>query len=344
VSYQQAIAPMLPWSLEPEEERRFRRIAVITLVLSLLAGVAIPWLDVPEPERTPPVGRPPEVVKLVLIPPLIEAPKPPPKVVNKPKPESKPKKVAEAKPKPKPKPKKVARPKPKPKPKARVARTKPKAAPKRIAKQKPKPESARKRAARAGLLAFADDLASLRETSALRKVKTGQPLSRAGDTARQSRRSLVTSGVAKGSGGIDTSRLSRDTGGAGLSGRSTAKVTSALAGNAVAKRATASRGKQRDGKAGRSSEEIQWVFDRNKGAIYALYNRALRTDPTLQGKVVVELTIAPSGKVTRARIVSSDLNEKVLERKLVSRIRMFNFGAKDVETVVVTYPIDFLPS
>ena len=34
------------------------------------------------------------------------------------------------------------------------------------------------------------------------------------------------------------------------------------------------------------------VFDRNKGAIYSLYTRALRDKPELQGKMVLELTIA----------------------------------------------------
>ncbi|MCL6569647.1 MAG: hypothetical protein K6T35_12430 [Meiothermus silvanus] len=33
-----------------------------------------------------------------------------------------------------------------------------------------------------------------------------------------------------------------------------------------------------------------------------------------------------------------------LERKLLARIRQFDFGAKDVETMTVTWPVDFLPS
>ena len=49
--------------------------------------------------------------------------------------------------------------------------------------------------------------------------------------------------------------------------------------------------------ASRSREEIELVFDRNKGAIFALYNRALRNDPTLEGKLVLRLTIAPTGEV-----------------------------------------------
>ncbi|MEW8259028.1 MAG: AgmX/PglI C-terminal domain-containing protein, partial [Candidatus Thiodiazotropha taylori] len=89
---------------------------------------------------------------------------------------------------------------------------------------------------------------------------------------------------------------------------------------------------------------IQLVFDQNKGAVYALYNRALRKDPSLRGKVVLELTITPAGKVSKCRIISSELNNPKLERKLVSRIKLFKFASKDVETAVVSYPIDFLPS
>ena len=86
------------------------------------------------------------------------------------------------------------------------------------------------------------------------------------------------------------------------------------------------------------------MFDRNKGAIYTIYNRALREDSSLQGKVVVKLTIAPSGGVLDCQIVSSELRSPELERKLAARIRQFDFGAKNVDTMVVTWPVDFLPS
>ncbi|HKQ30016.1 MAG TPA: AgmX/PglI C-terminal domain-containing protein, partial [Burkholderiales bacterium] len=98
------------------------------------------------------------------------------------------------------------------------------------------------------------------------------------------------------------------------------------------------------GRASRSIEEIKLVFDRNKGAIYTIYNRALREDPTLQGKVVLKLTITAGGQVADCQIVSSDLKSPELERKLLARIKQFDFGAKTVETMVITYPIDFLPS
>ena len=96
--------------------------------------------------------------------------------------------------------------------------------------------------------------------------------------------------------------------------------------------------------AGRSIEEIQMVFDRNKGAIYSVYNRALRQDPALQGKIVLRLTIAPSGKVTRCDVVSSELHDVALEKKISQRIKLFDFGSKDVSQVTINYPIDFLPA
>jgi hypothetical protein len=58
----------------------------------------------------------------------------------------------------------------------------------------------------------------------------------------------------------------------------------------------------------------------------------------------MELTIAPNGKVVKCRIVSSELSDPLLERKLVTRVKLFRFASKDVAQVTVSYPIDFLPS
>ena len=62
------------------------------------------------------------------------------------------------------------------------------------------------------------------------------------------------------------------------------------------------------------------------------------------GLGVVELTIAPDGTVTTARILSSELGDDKLERKLVLKIKRFKFSSLNVGEITVTYPIDFLPS
>jgi TonB family protein len=98
------------------------------------------------------------------------------------------------------------------------------------------------------------------------------------------------------------------------------------------------------GKAARSREEIELEFDRQKGAIYALYTRALRDRPELQGKVVLEFTIAPSGEVTTCRVVSSELNDPELERKIIARVKLIRFSTKDVESMTTTKPIEFFPA
>jgi TonB family protein len=206
--------------------------------------------------------------------------------------------------------------------------------------------SAREKAGRAGLLPFADQLAELRDNEALNSITSGgTSYTGAVGNAPRVERSLITSKVGVGSGGINTAGYSRNTGGSGLGGRATTQVASGVAalggGGAGASGDDGSGDGQR---ASRSREEIEMVFDQNKGAIYALYNRALRSNPALQGKLVLKLTIEPSGKVSDVKVVSSELGDEELERKLVQRIRMFSFLSKDVPPVTTTKPIDFFPA
>lgn len=56
------------------------------------------------------------------------------------------------------------------------------------------------------------------------------------------------------------------------------------------------------------------------------------------------MTLAPSGGIVNVRIVSSELRVTELERKLLACIRQFDFGPKDVDRRIVTWPVDFLPS
>jgi TonB family protein len=182
----------------------------------------------------------------------------------------------------------------------------------------------------------------LADSDVLEKVVDNRPLTSSVGQAARNERSMITSKVGTASGGINTASMSRNTGGTGLGGRSTTRISSPVAGlgaNAGGARRTGT-----SGRASRSREEIELVFDKNKGAIFALYNRALRADPSLEGKLVLRLTIAPSGEVTFCEIVSSELEDSELERKLVQRVRLFRFEAKDVEAITTTKPIVFFPA
>lgn len=88
---------------------------------------------------------------------------------------------------------------------------------------------------------------------------------------------------------------------------------------------------------------IRQVFDTQKSVLYGLYQRELRQDPTLEGKVTLELVIEPDGSVSDCKVVSSELGNPVLEQRIAMRVQMFNFGADNVETRKVRFPIDFLP-
>jgi protein TonB len=239
--------------------------------------------------------------------------------------------MLEQKPKPPPPPKPVELPKIEPK----VA----------MVKQPPPPvdlkELARKKAQRQ-LNQVKDELADLREQMDLTPLQT-KNLSGSVGADSHAERSLITSRVGAGSGGITSANASRGfgTGAGSLTGHTATAVTSSVALASANNRNVHSGG---GGKPARSPEEIALVFDRNKGRIYNLYARALRDNAELQGKLVLEFTIAPNGTVTMCRVVSSELKDPELEKKIIGLVRLFQFQPEDVGAVTATKPIDFFPT
>ena len=59
---------------------------------------------------------------------------------------------------------------------------------------------------------------------------------------------------------------------------------------------------------------------------------------------MLRLTISPAGEVTDCHVVSSELGDPDLESKLVARVRLFRFEAKDVETIVANKTLEFFPN
>jgi protein TonB len=202
------------------------------------------------------------------------------------------------------------------------------------------PVNPREKASKSGLLANLDDLAALRDQVDLDKFAKNQPKTTDPGDVSVVTRNIITSKAGGSSGGISAPTSSGLAAGSGsLRGIYTTQVKDPnLGASGQATRAGGS------GKASRSADEIALVFTKNKGAIDAMYARALRDNPALQGKVVLELTITPSGDITAARIVSSELSDKEFESKLLARIRLFKFEAKDVATLTATKPIDFFPA
>ncbi|MEO8315364.1 MAG: AgmX/PglI C-terminal domain-containing protein [Pseudomonadota bacterium] len=230
--------------------------------------------------------------------------------------------------------------KPKPPPPKPIEQPKPETRP----EPKPQPdrtEEARKQAEKS-LSRVKDQLADLRRDLVKDLPTQARNLTGAVGAESKAERSLITSKVGSGSAGVQSTNSSRGfgTGAGSLTGHSTGAVNSTVAGIGGDNKATRT---GNSGKAARSQEEIELEFDRQKGAIYALYARALRERADLQGKLVLEFTIAPSGEVVACRVVSSELNDPELERRIVARVKQIRFPARDVEAITTTKPIEFFP-
>ena len=314
ISVEKMHEPLLPW-VDAPEDRLFSVAVVIFIVLFLIAGVFVNSLTLPEVEQKELVDISPRLARLIL-----EKKKPPEPPPPKPEPEKK----EPPKPKPKPKEKKVEKPKPRPKPERR--------------------EAIREKVMQTGLLAEMDELADLRDSFDLTDI-ADLPQQKSGKQAKSelSTAQVLTAKATRSSDGIKTDALSRKIKTSELAQRKTTQVESKIASKQkiASVSAPAKSSKQRTS---RSQEEIERVFQKNKGAIDNIYNRALRKDPTLQGKVVFELTIAANGQVTKCIIVSSELGDERLEKRLLSKIKKFRFADRNVAAITVSYPIDFLPT
>ena len=308
----------LPWATGGRDHRVFRRYLAACLALLLMFGVVVPLVQLPEKTREEQEELPPQLARIILEKPKPIVPPPPPKVEP-------PKVVPQEKPAPK-----VAEVAPTPQPKVADAREKAKVS---------------------GLLQFKDAFADMRETGDLSKLRDTGSIQQGAGEAPTIDRSLLTSKRGTRSSGVNVAALSRDTGGVALAGRETTKVE-AMPGAVGAGGVRLGRNPDGSGagsgdaldERSRSIEDIRRVFDANKGSIFAIYNRALRSDPTLAGKVVLELVISPQGQVMDCRVIDSELADAALVERIVSRVRMFDFGNKDVRTTTISYPVHFLPT
>ena len=309
----------LPWTSDSSQERKFQRLLGTIFLISAVLSLVWPFIPTPEPDPYEVIEIPPRIAQLL----LEEEPIPPP-----PPPEPEPE---EEEPEPEEEPEQV------------VEEVEPE--PEIIPEPEPEPEINQEEVAleqaQAAMMPFAEDLADLVDQDLLDSVDDRELTASVGE-AERNERSMITSKAGVASGGINTASLSRNTGGTGIAGRNTTQVASPVAG--IGDNAGGARRTGTSNKASRSREEIELVFDKNKGAIFALYNRALRVDPSLEGKLVLRLTIAPDGSVTFCEVVSSELNNPDLEAKLVARVKLFRFDAKNVEPITTTKPIDFFPA
>ena len=316
------VRQIMPWARGCKEDQRFRRSLAASVLVCALVGWLVTLVDLPIPELSRLTEVPERVAKLVREdmrppppPPPVEEPVVPEEEIAEPDPE-----LAEETP-PENLPESTEQP----------------------VLAESAPEDTKEKVKSKGILAFRDSFASRADLRPNARLGSQARVSSAGQNAvGRPERSMVTTSAPGSSGGINLSSISRDVGGGGggIGGVELTRVASSIGGEGGADRPLSG-----GAMAGRTDEEIQIVFDRYKAALYRLYNRELRKDPTLRGQLVLRMTIEPDGTVSFCQLQSSDMDAPVLANQVVSRVKTFDFGAKeDIVAVTIIYPIDFLPA
>ena len=315
-------ALVMPWTRGCQEDERFRRSLATSLVTSIAIAMLLSMIAIPISERVTEVELPERVAKLVR---EERTPPPPPAPVEPELPDEI----------PEPEPELVEELPDEPLP---VSNDEP-----QLAEEKP---DTREQVKSKGILAFRESFASRADIRPSAQLGSQASLSAAGeDAVGRPQRMMVTTSAPGSSGGINLASISRDYGGGGgggggMAGVALSRVESAIGGGDGPARPLAG-----GASAGRTDEEIQIVFDRYKAALYRLYNRELRKDPTLRGQMVLRLTIEPDGSVSLCELHSSTMEAPLLVDQVVTRVSTFDFGAKeDIVAVTIIYPIDFLPA
>ncbi|MFT4820658.1 MAG: protein TonB [Candidatus Azotimanducaceae bacterium] len=306
------ILTAVPWT-PSLADIRFQRQVLATLAFAMALSIVVSLIPLAEPITAIKETKA-RFVEII----LPELAPPTPAVAERPKPKPKP---AEVKPKPEPvvKPLEVL-----------------------VAKQPQTVKQAREKAKVSGLMAFQDQLKSMRDSVDTSTMQDTASLTRgAGEAARLERSVLTSNSASARRASVNVEALSSQTGGIALAGRESTIVV-------APEREVAATGAVRlikpDVNMVRSIEEIRRVFDANKGAIFSIYNRALRKDPSLLGKVVLQLVIEPDGTVSACDVVTSDLADEELISRVMRRVQLFDFGERDVAVTRISYPVHFLPT
>ncbi len=307
-----------------KQDKKFTTILAVLFTLYFIISVIVPFLEQVKVPRAVKEQVPVQLARIILKEKKLPLPeKPKEKVIEEKKIEEKPEDL----------PKEMKKEKVKDEP------IKP-PAPLSIEKRR---DLAKQKAKTSGLAAMKDELFAMRE--AFEVVPVAQTtLSKEKSSETKIKRKLLAGEVNKQSTALSAKKTSQVVNSDELSSRNTQQVRlseeEVLAGTdvIVEERLAASNSGQR------SEMSLRRTLEANKSRLYARYNRALRKDPFLQGKVLFEIEIQPNGKISKVNIKSSELNNAKLERQLLMILRSITFPAENVATMVTIWAIDFLPS
>lgn len=294
---------------DSSQDKKFTRILQILLGAYLLIAVVVPFIERVEVSREVKEKVPVQLAKIML------------KEKKKPEPE-----------KPKEQPKEEIKPE--------EAKDKPEKKPE---PPKTKRQAAKQKAQTSGLAAMKDDLFAMRDAFEVKPASTTK-LNKATTTEVKVQRKLLASTANTQSAKLSAASTTNTVVSDELSTRNTQQVRLSEE-EVLASTDTAEAEILAAQKSGQRSEVVlRRTLEANKSRLYARYNRALRKDPFLKGKVLFEIEILPSGKVSKVTIKSSELNNAKLERQLTIILRAIKFSSEKVGTIVTIWSIDFLPN
>ncbi len=93
----------------------------------------------------------------------------------------------------------------------------------------------------------------------------------------------------------------------------------------------------------RSSSAVLTVMRQNLGPIQFCYQRELKLNPKLQGKLALRLTIRANGRVQKVEVASDTVRNRNLSRCVQGRVRAWRFQPAS-GTTVVTITLPFSPN
>ena len=88
-----------------------------------------------------------------------------------------------------------------------------------------------------------------------------------------------------------------------------------------------------------SGAAVSRVFRRRASAFRICYERRLRVNPNLSGKVTLRFTIGSAGRITRIGVSSNSTGDRVLGTCIVGKVRAWRFPKPVGGSVTFTYPV-----
>jgi TonB family protein len=92
----------------------------------------------------------------------------------------------------------------------------------------------------------------------------------------------------------------------------------------------------------RSEASLYAVLNNNLGRLQYIYEKYLRQNPTIGGKVEVEVIIKSDGTVAKATVLSSEIPLPAFLDELTATIKRWRYDAIDEGKVRVVYPLVFV--